>query len=88
MMLGRKGYLPKKLRMSGDCDSIQSSSPHYLSEPGSGHSTGGNPMSPTSHSDIVPNGTNHHNRRNSGAMDINGYAIHEPYFFDFLEFHT
>ena len=73
---GRKGYLPKKIRMSGDTDSIHSSSPHYLSEPGTGHSlTGGNlgnPMSPTSHSDIVPNGTSHHTRNNSGAMELHG----------------
>lgn len=70
---GRKGYLPKKIRMSEDTDSIQSSSPHYLSEPGTGHSTTlGNPMSPTSHSDIVPNGTSHHMRNNSGAIELHG----------------
>ena len=75
ILLGRKGYLPKKIRMSGDTDSIQSSSPHYLSEPGSGHSTSvvnlGNPGSPTSHSDIVHNGTSHLNPNNGGTMDLN-----------------
>ena len=73
---GRKGYLPKKIRMSGDTDSIQSSSPHYLSEPGTGHSIAvgnlGHPLSPTSHSDIIQNGQGHHNRNNSETMDHNG----------------
>ena len=59
--------------MSGDTDSVNSASPHYLSEPGNGHSTSvgnlGNPMSPTAHSDIVHSGVN---RNNAGSLDLNG----------------
>ena len=72
-LIGRKGYLPKKIRMSGDTDSVNSASPHYLSEPGNGHSTAvgnlGSAMSPTAHSDIVHNDVG---RSTAGSFDLNG----------------
>ena len=65
--------MPKKIRMSGDTDSVNSASPHYLSEPGNGHSTAvgnlGSAMSPTAHSDIVHNDVG---RSTAGSFDLNG----------------